>query len=136
MMETKTVSFFSFCNFFEFLTSRTEKVVWLKPIVFKTDFSYFWKWTIRENLKKLHDATIFYCLIPSIRFEFLERLANFFRLVLSTSIQAIASQKISIKWNNFLKYSSKRRLHNMIEAFSYLLYIFFIYLYISYINFS
>ena len=53
-METKTVSFFSFCNFFEFLTSRTEKVVWLKPIVFKTDFSYF---SVMNNSGKFKETS-------------------------------------------------------------------------------
>ena len=59
-MATKTVSLFNFCNIFDILTSRTEKIAW-QPLVFKPDFYMF---SYNEQLGKFKEvsSTSFCCI--------------------------------------------------------------------------
>ena len=44
---------FNFCNIFDHLTSRIQKIAWW-PTVSKPDFYVFLQWTTQENSKKFH----------------------------------------------------------------------------------
>ena len=50
---------FSFCNIFDVLTSRTQKIAWSPP-AFKPDFYIF---SYNEKFKEIR-STSFYCIIP------------------------------------------------------------------------
>ena len=64
---------FNFCNIFNLLTSRTQKISWWPP-VFKPDFYIFSTflhiWTTQENLKKIHrQVFIVLCLLKEVQYN-------------------------------------------------------------------
>ena len=103
----KQSHFFNFCNIFDLLTSRTQKIAWW-PLFLNLIFTYF---SIMNNSGKFKEisSTSFYCIIPPLTnnhdqlsthflIDFLRPLIDSVNLNFDRTIYQIFGTKHDILW--------------------------------------